>query len=337
MRRIYSISIAALFLPLFASGASGASKSDSPPEVPLHISSESTENSPTLVEIFCRQIDAQYKNFSWGESRCASVPWSVYGTSEKGHPLIYWTLESTNNAGETSAPKDTTLLIGGVHGDEPSGVYVLFKYAQELLSNPRMVTHHRVIIAPVVNPDGFLSKTRNNANGVDLNRNLPTKDWEKNAHRLWKTRRNGNPQHFPGNQAGTEKGSLFQMHLVNKFDPDKIFSLHSPLSFIDYDGPGSSKKLSARTPAERRASQLAKVFAERTKNTRVANYRFFPGSLGNYAGNERNIPTITVEFASSNPKFATKHWKDVMNAITAGVNFEFQKLTLATSAPEKTN
>jgi protein MpaA len=297
-------------------------------EIQSHISIEKKE----ILKDFCAKVDLQYKKFNWGDPHCSKIDWSFSHKSEHGNPLVYWVFDSTPSNAPTNTTKDTTVLLGGVHGDEPSGVYVLLKFAAELYKNPDLGKNHRVIIAPLVNPDGFFAKTRANANSVDLNRNFPTKDWTKNAHALWKKRRWGNPQHFPGKEAGSEAGTLFQIFLLEKFNPDKLFSLHSPLDFVDYDGPGATKKKSALSSAEKKAQELALLFAKKTKNTRVVNYQFYPGSLGNYAGNERNIPTITLEFSSSNPKAAIKHWNDVTNALTAGVNFEFQRLTLATSA-----
>jgi protein MpaA len=305
------------------------------PPVKSEIQSSVNNDTKEILNAFCAKVDLQYKKFRWGEPHCSKIDWSFSHRSEQGNPLVYWVFENTPATASPNAVKDTTVLFGGVHGDEPSGIYVLLKFAAELKQNPNLAQHHRVIIAPLVNPDGFFANTRANANSVDLNRNFPTKDWTQRAHALWKKRRWGNPQHFPGKQAGSEMGTQFQMFLLEKFNPDKLFSLHSPLDFVDYDGPGATKKKSALSTAEKKAQELAVLFAKKTKNTRVVNYQFYPGSLGNYAGNERNIPTITLEFSSSNPKAAVKHWNDVTNALTVGVNFEFQRLTLATSTPNE--
>lgn len=332
MKRLFWLSTCCYVVTLFfvsAHGESNVSQTSSVVDATL----VSAENKQKLdVEEFCNGVAKQYAKYRWGDSPCTKIPWRFDTKSENGVPLVYAVFENVN-PDKPYRPDDTTLFFGGVHGDEPSGVFVLFRFAQQIADNPSMIDNHRVVIAPLVNPDGFFAGTRANKNSVDLNRNFPTKDWKKNAHALWKKRRWGNPQHFPGKEAGSEKGTVFQMELLEQFSPDKLFSLHSPLDFVDYDGPGASKRVKALTSAEKKAHELAYIFAKKTRNTRVINYQFYPGSLGNFAGNERNIPTITLEFSTSNYKAAEKHWADVMEALKVGVKFTFQKLTLATSEP----
>jgi len=79
------------------------------------------------------------------------------------------------------------LFLGGVHGDELPTVYLMFKLAHYVKDNPALFKDKCIVIAPLVNPDGFLSAspTRVNASGVDINRNFPTKDWQASAIRQW--------------------------------------------------------------------------------------------------------------------------------------------------------
>ena len=97
---------------------------------------------------------------------------------------------------------------------------------------------HRVIVAPLVAPDSFLKKypSRTNARGVDVNRNFPTKDWKADAIRLWKTRYGSAKRRFPGKVAKSEQETYFQINLINRYKPQKIISVHAPLTIIDYDG-----------------------------------------------------------------------------------------------------
>ena len=69
------------------------------------------------------------------------------------------------------------LVVGVIHGDEPQGKYLIEKYLD-------LNRNTRIAFIPELNPDGRILGTRVNANGVDLNRNFPTKTWvlsEKNG------------------------------------------------------------------------------------------------------------------------------------------------------------
>ena len=64
--------------------------------------------------------------------------------------------------------KGKTLIIGVFHGDEPQGKYLIDEYLK--INNAE-----GLLFIPCLNPDGLQLGKRTNANGVDLNRNFPTK------------------------------------------------------------------------------------------------------------------------------------------------------------------
>ena len=67
----------------------------------------------------------------------------------------------------------TILIIGVFHGEEPQGEYLINKYLKTDLSNIK----NKLYIIPCLNPDGKNKNQRQNSNGIDLNRNFPTKNW----------------------------------------------------------------------------------------------------------------------------------------------------------------
>ncbi|OGJ57343.1 hypothetical protein A3H22_00490 [Candidatus Peribacteria bacterium RIFCSPLOWO2_12_FULL_55_15] len=69
------------------------------------------------------------------------------------------------------APERPTVLVsGGVHGDEPAGVYALLDF---LNSGVREYGDRcNFVVFPCVNPSGFEADTRCAMNGVDLNRSF---------------------------------------------------------------------------------------------------------------------------------------------------------------------
>src|SRR4051812_36749836 len=72
-----------------------------------------------------------------------------------------------------SADGPDILVLGGVHGDETEGVVCAHGLLDELSRDYRLKLN--LTLVPAFNLDGVLAKSRLNGNGVDLNRNLPTK------------------------------------------------------------------------------------------------------------------------------------------------------------------
>ena len=83
------------------------------------------------------------------------------GTSVKGRPITAIEL------GDPSAAR-RLVVVGCIHGNEPAGIAVAD--ALEGLVPPSGVD---VWVIPDLNPDGVAAHTRQNADGIDLNRNFP--------------------------------------------------------------------------------------------------------------------------------------------------------------------
>lgn len=164
------------------------------------------------------------------------------------------------------------LVFSLTHGDETeSGA--LARLWLERLAQVDARNSWRVV--PVLNPDGLLAHTRVNANSVDINRNFPTRDWEKNALQFWKKTAAGHPRRFPGKTPGSEPETRCAVAQIEDFKPDLIVSIHTPYGVLDFDGPSTSLPRVGRMPARRLGT--------------------FPGSLGRFMWNDRNVPVLTVE------------------------------------------
>ncbi|MGD0279823.1 MAG: M14 family zinc carboxypeptidase, partial [Smithella sp.] len=124
-------------------------------------------------------LETQNALYGWTDVHPGEIPWEYYRTTKKGNPLIFVHFgKATGNC---------ILFFGCVHGDELPSTYLMFKLAQYVKDNPALFENKCIVVAPLLNPDGFLSipPTRVNANGIDINRNFPTKDWQANAMRQW--------------------------------------------------------------------------------------------------------------------------------------------------------
>ncbi len=181
----------------------------------------------------------------------------IIGNTENNIPIV---AHKFKNSGPN------VLIIGGVHGDEYEGIALATGLICKLANINANIT-----LIPVLNYDGMLMKTRVNANGVDLNRNLPTKDWSPKIAK---------PRYNPGKSANNQSETKALTKLIDKEKPSIIVSLHSydPMININGDCLGFAKKLQKYTGYE------------------IKDYIGYPtpGNLGTY-GTERGIPVITYE------------------------------------------
>lgn len=79
-------------------------------------------------------------------------------------------------SGDTD-PRPTLLVDGAHHGNEVLAVESAYYFLESLLmeaeADRTLLADKRVLVVPVVNPDGFRKDTRLNGAAVDLNRNYP--------------------------------------------------------------------------------------------------------------------------------------------------------------------
>ncbi|GBF96907.1 carboxypeptidase D [Raphidocelis subcapitata] len=102
-----------------------------------------------------------------------------FSIGESTNGANIWALEISDRPGEPEAEPNFKYLAN-MHGDEPSGRMLLPMLAEWLCANngkdpraTRLVRDAHLFLVPTMNPDGFAARRRNNANGVDLNRNFP--------------------------------------------------------------------------------------------------------------------------------------------------------------------
>src|SRR3954447_21303389 len=70
----------------------------------------------------------------------------------------------------SAPPAHTLLVVGCIHGNEPAGLAITRALAR---AGPRAGAE--IVVVQALNPDGCVaSGTRQNARGVDLNRNFPS-------------------------------------------------------------------------------------------------------------------------------------------------------------------
>jgi len=171
----------------------------------------------------------------------------------------------------SEAGNPEVLILGGVHGDEPEGVVaglgLLYSLEQD---NPYKLN---ITLVPALNWDGVLQGQRLNANAVDLNRNLPSKDWDPVAHK---------DRYQPGPNPGSEPENQALIRYLKEKKPRLIISLHSWKPMLNVNG---DCKKEAKAIGEINGYSIVETIEDHPA----------PGCLGTYAGLEREMPTITYE------------------------------------------
>lgn len=98
-----------------------------------------------------------------------------------GHPLLACTRR-------TAGPRPRVYLSAGNHGDEPAPPWALLRLMEAGFFDARCTW----FLCPLLNPTGFLRRTRENFAGVDLNRDYKApQSAEVRAHVRWLQRQPG--------------------------------------------------------------------------------------------------------------------------------------------------
>jgi murein peptide amidase A len=187
-------------------------------------------------------------------------------SSQEGRPIFHFDHISLHK----DAKRILTFAL--IHGDEGPAGSVARSWMERLTKiEPR--NSWRII--PILNPDGLKKRTRTNANGVDLNRNFPTKDWEADALKYWEQSAKKDPRRFPGKSPNSEIETQCAIKQIESFKPAFIISIHTPYAVLDFDGP--------------------EIKLPRFKELPWISLGNYPGSLGRYMWVDQKQPVLTVE------------------------------------------
>ncbi len=183
--------------------------------------------------------------------------------------------------------KNPTVIIGGVHGDEPEGVVLveaLLEFLETSLQN-NTTTARKWILIPCLNPDGYTTQSRTNANKVDINRNFPTSDWNSTAKA---------PRYNPGPKPNSEPETNALVKLIETEKPELIIHCHSWKPSIIFTGD--------------LGKQIGGYFSSCSGYPLQDDIGYpTPGSLGQYGWFIHKTPVICIEEREGADKAET--WK----------------------------
>jgi protein MpaA len=145
------------------------------------------------------------------------------------------------------------LLTAAQHGEEADAALLVRRLLERVPG-----TETRWAVIPVLNPDGLLAGTRQNAAGVDLNRNFPAATWEPGVTFTYppgidpelRVLANRTNRSSTGAHAGSEPETQALTALVERLRPPFVVDVHSPLELIYVRGdvpPEATAKLEGAT------------------------------------------------------------------------------------------
>ncbi|WGL53475.1 DUF2817 domain-containing protein [Nocardioides sp. BP30] len=156
-------------------------------------------------------------------ARPAVVEKMVIGHSVRHRPILAYHL------GQQGPGIPTVVIVSTMHGNERQ-----IQQIPKALRDGRRIRGVDLWVVPVMNPDGLAADTRQDARGVDLNRNFPTHWVHTTGH------------YGSGPRAASEPETRAMMSFLLKVRPDRLISFHQPLHGVDLDSrrPSFSRKVS---------------------------------------------------------------------------------------------
>jgi protein MpaA len=206
----------------------------------------------------------------------------VLGTTVCGRPIEAIVFSPPRYA----RPRPPAVVFGAIHGDEPATRLQAERLIEELLDRP---PGRETWIIPVVNVDGLLGGSKNNARDVDLNRNFAAANWVA-------TYQGG---YFPGAQPESEPETQALASLIDRSGAERLIALHATFRVMNWDGRGQA---------------LAEEMARLAGYPAAGDIGYpTPGSFGSKYGLDRGLEVVTVEV----PYLETdeRAWTDTRTAL----------------------
>jgi protein MpaA len=168
------------------------------------------------------------------------------GHSVQGRPIIL------TRVGDPQAAR-RILVVGCIHGDEPAGRGIV-----EDLKRATPAPDTQLLLVEDLNPDGFAHHTRQNAHGVDLNRNS-SEHWAGAGAHPW-----------------SEPETRAIRRLILRERPTLTIYYHQPFGLVDVPEGGHPQL--ARRYAELTSLPIKRLSRRHGSLSRWQNVRIDPGS-----------------------------------------------------------
>jgi protein MpaA len=215
-------------------------------------------------------------------SRTSCYDLQTIGSSISGRPIYAYRFGSS---------QEVIMYTANLHGDEANTKYLMDKWVDEIEGNPEKIPVNRsIIVISSINPDGFATKSRLNASGIDLNRNFPANNWKSGVVLP-------SGQFAPsggGVKALSEPESNALASFITTLNPKLVLSFHSKGPVVVGNDSGT-------------ANSLASIYASKSgypfrTNANIGNFFNYDttGAYEDWLHDKLDKPAILIELSSRN-------------------------------------
>ena len=215
----------------------------------------------------------------------ANAAGETFGHSADGRPL------RVTRIGAADAPR-AVLAVGSIHGDETAG-HAVIRALRRTAPPPGV----QLWLVRTANPDGDRRGTRQNARGVDLNRNFP---------RRWRLTGRRGDVYYPGPRAASEPETKALMRLIRRVDPDVTVYFHQHMRLVNL-APGADRA-------------LVRGYARRVHlpARELPHYRGTATSWQNHRDRASSAFVVELPAGPLGAHDARRHAQAVLHTVTAG-------------------
>lgn len=207
-------------------------------------------------------------------TKCHSVV--TYGTSIQGRALTAYVFGSAG---------PVTMYTGAIHGNESSSGGLMQTWVEEIENNPQRIEGRRIVVVPVINPDGVAANTRTNSRSVNLSRNFPTDNWQKDIDDT-----DGHHKGGGGSKPLSEPESRALADLTRQYRPRLLLSFHAIGSLVVGDPGGYSAAY---------ASKYASMVGYRDATGSGGTFDYdITGAYEDWTYRNEGIPSMVIELGS---------------------------------------
>ncbi len=215
-----------------------------------------------------------------------SVPeWKVIGKTTEGRPL------HTRRFGDSGS---RTLIVAGLDGEDRIAVRWIDELADELARRPELYSSSEVLIFRAGNPDGLTHQVAENARGVLINRNFPSRRYRPL------------PDMSSGSGPATEAETRALLDTLYTFHPRRVIHLAATSA--------NTKAYYNRSTRET-ANDLQRGSGLDVQPIDIEKY---PGSLEDFADGTLEAGVLSIQLSAGNDwrRAWSKHLPMVLSAVT---------------------